>query len=52
MATEIEMKLGVPDKATLDNVLSDTELLQYAKDDYVTRRMVSTYYDTPAFLSS
>ena len=47
MATEIEMKLGVPDKATLDNVLSDTELLQYAKDDYVTRRMVSTYYDTP-----
>ena len=47
MATEIEMKLSVPDKETLDRVLSDTELLQYAKDDFEIRRMVSTYYDTP-----
>ena len=47
MATEIEMKLGVPDKQILDQVLNDTELLQYAKDDYETRHMVSTYYDTP-----
>lgn len=47
MATEIEMKLGVPDQETLEKVLSDPELIQYAKDDYTTRHMVSTYYDTP-----
>ena len=47
MATEIEMKLGVPDEETLDRVLSDPELLQYTKDDFITRRMTSTYYDTP-----
>lgn len=47
MATEIEMKLGVPDLETLNKVLSDPELLQYAKDDFEVRRMVSTYYDTP-----
>ena len=47
MATEIEMKLGVPDKETLDRVLNDPELLQYAKDDFTVRHMVSTYYDTP-----
>ena len=47
MATEIELKLSVPDPETLDRVLSDPELLQYAKDDYLVRRMQSTYYDTP-----
>ena len=47
MATEIEMKLRVPDQEILEKVLSDPELIQYAKDDYVTRHMVSTYYDTP-----
>ena len=47
MATEIEMKLSVPDKQTLGRVLSDPELLQYAKDDYLVRRMRATYYDTP-----
>lgn len=47
MATEIEMKLSVPDAETLERVLSDPELLQYAKDDYETRHMKSTYYDTP-----
>ena len=47
MATEIEMKLSVPDQETLEKVLSDPELTQYAKDDYVTRHMKSTYYDTP-----
>lgn len=46
MATEIEMKLSVPDTETLEKVLSDPELLQYTKDDYVTRHMKSTYYDT------
>ncbi len=47
MATEIEMKLRVPDQEVLEKVLSDPELIQYAKDDYTTRHMVSTYYDTP-----
>lgn len=47
MATEIEMKLSVPDPEILDKVLSDPQLLQYAKDDYETRHMKSTYYDTP-----
>ncbi len=47
MATEIEMKLSVPDVNTLKKVLSDPEILQYAKDDYEIRHMKSTYYDTP-----
>lgn len=47
MATEIEMKLSVPDQVTLEKVLTDPELLQYAKDDYEIRHMTSTYYDTP-----
>ncbi len=47
MATEIEMKLGVPSPDALEQVLSDPELIQYAKDDYETRHMKSTYYDTP-----
>ena len=47
MATEIEMKLSVPDQETLERVLADPELLQYAKDDYAIRRMKSIYYDTP-----
>ena len=47
MATEIEMKLSVPDLETLNRVLSDPELMQYAKDDIQIRRMRSTYYDTP-----
>ena len=47
MATEIEMKLSVPDEDTLKKVLSDPEIIQYAKDDYEIRHMKSTYYDTP-----
>lgn len=46
MATEIEMKLRVPDGDTLNSVLSDPELTQYMKDDYVVHHMSSTYYDT------
>lgn len=46
MATEIEMKLRVPDPETLEKVLSDPELTQYMKDAYEHRRMRSTYYDT------
>lgn len=47
MATEIEMKLSVSDQEALEKVLSDPQLLQYAKDDYEVRHMKSTYYDTP-----
>lgn len=46
MATEIEMKLSVPDEETLAKVLEDPELTQYMKDGYEIRRMRSTYYDT------
>lgn len=46
MATEIEMKLSVPSEDTLRRVLEDPELTQYMKDDYETRHMHSTYYDT------
>ena len=46
MATEIEMKLSVPDEEVLNRVLEDPELTQYMKDDYVTRHMKSVYYDT------
>lgn len=47
MATEIEMKLSVPDREILDQVLSDPELLQYTKDEFLTRKMRATYFDTP-----
>lgn len=46
MATEIEMKLGVPNAEVLNRVLEDPQLTQYMKDDYEIRHMVSTYYDT------
>ena len=46
MATEIEMKLGVPSEDVLRQALEDPELTQYMKDDYVTRHMHSSYYDT------
>ena len=46
MATEIEMKLGVPSAEILNRVLEDPQLTQYMKDDYEIRHMVSTYYDT------
>ena len=47
MATEIEIKLGVPDKETLDRIALDSELTQYMRDDFEIRTMRSTYYDTP-----
>ena len=37
MATEIEMKLGVPNADILHKELEDPELTQYMKDDYETR---------------
>lgn len=46
MATEIEMKLGVPSADVLQQVLEDPELNQYRKDDFEVRHMLSTYYDT------
>lgn len=46
MATEIEMKLSVPNEDILNRILEDPELTQYMKDDYETRHMCSTYYDT------
>ncbi len=46
MATEIEMKLAVPNEAVMNHVLEDPELTQYMKDDYALRHMRSIYYDT------
>lgn len=46
MATEIEIKLKVPDEQTLNKVLADPSLTQYMRDDFMNRRFVSTYYDT------
>lgn len=46
LATEIEMKLSVPNEEILNKVLVDPELTQYMKDDYELRHMRSTYYDT------
>ena len=46
MATEIEMKLAVPDMETMESVLADPELLQYAKDEFQIRQMRGVYYDT------
>lgn len=46
MATEIEMKLGVPSEEILNRILEDPELTQYMKDDYEIHHMRSTYYDT------
>lgn len=40
------MKLSVPDEETLNRILEDPELTQYMKDDYETRHMRSSYYDT------
>lgn len=47
MATEIEMKLGVPSEEVLNKIMEAPELTQYMKDDYDVRTMRSTYYDTP-----
>ena len=46
MATEIEMKLGVPNEEILNLILEASELTQYMKDDYQVRHMRSIYYDT------
>lgn len=46
MATEIEMKLGVPNADVLEKVLSDPSLTPYMKDDFQEMHMRSTYYDT------
>ncbi len=46
MATEIETKLTVPNPEILDKIMADPDLTQYMKDDYETRHMHSTYYDT------
>lgn len=46
LATEIEMKISVPNEEILNQILEDPELTQYMKDDYETRHMRSTYYDT------
>ena len=34
MATEIEMKLGVPSEEVLNKIMEDPALTQYMKDDY------------------
>ncbi len=47
MATEIEMKLTVPSREVMDQILQDPQLTEHMRDPFETRRMRSTYYDTP-----
>ena len=47
MATEIEIKLAVPSPAMMEQILADPQLTQYMLDPLTTRRMRTTYYDTP-----
>ncbi len=46
MATEIEMKLRVPDRQTLDRVLADPNLTQYMRDEFAVKKFHSVYFDT------
>lgn len=46
MATEIEIKLRVPDEVTLDRVLADPGLTQYMRDEFVSKKFHSIYFDT------
>jgi inorganic triphosphatase YgiF len=47
MSSEIEMKLMLPDKYTMDKIIKDEFLSQYIKDDLTIRETYSEYYDTP-----
>lgn len=47
MATEIEMKLTVPSREVMDEILQDPQLTEHMRDPFEVRRMRSTYYDTP-----
>lgn len=47
MATEIEMKLKVPDEETMRQVLQDPALQEFMLDPPQVKHMSSVYYDTP-----
>ncbi len=47
MATEIEMKMKVPDKETLARVMADPTLQEFMLDEPTVKHMSSIYYDTP-----
>ena len=40
------MKLGVPSHEVMEQILQDPTLTEYMRDEIVTRRMRSLYYDT------
>lgn len=46
MATEIEMKMKVPDEATMARVLADPTLQEFMLDPPQVKQMSSIYYDT------
>lgn len=47
MASEIDMKLLVPDKYTLDKIKNNEVFSRYYKDDLTIRQTYSEYLDTP-----
>jgi inorganic triphosphatase YgiF len=47
MATEIEMKMRVPDQETMARVLADPTLQEFMLDAPTVKHMSSVYYDTP-----
>ena len=46
MATEIEIKLAVPPREVLDQILQDPQVTDYLRDELTKKQMRSTYYDT------
>ena len=47
MSVEIDMKLLVSDKYTLEKIKNSEILTRYYKDDFVIRQTFSEYLDTP-----
>ena len=46
MSTEIEIKLVLPNAATIERILDDEFVLRYVKDEFISVEMHSAYYDT------
>ncbi len=46
MATEIEIKLAVPSREVMEQILQDPQVTDYLRDELTRKQMRSTYYDT------
>jgi inorganic triphosphatase YgiF len=47
MASEIEIKLTLPDKFSVERIIGDEFFTRYIKDEFTVRETLSEYYDTP-----